>query len=293
MAIEKWSDSTFLVDANYIAYRGLYGLFQAPITEIENAMFYGFTKTLVALGKGLSIEKEKLRPKNIILCWDSKHSYRRMLYPQYKQRPTNLSKHQEKVLETLKVSFPRLRMWMKRINIPSFLCAGYEADDIIAGFTKQYPQSIYKFIIISRDEDLYQLLSPSVAMYKMVKKEKRLYTIENFMDAYGIHPSSWHIVKAIGGCTSDHIPGVKGVGEKTAIKYLAGEATAKTVKKIESSKQETILYETLTKLPLDNTRFRLNIHKKEPNWDAFTKFCQIYNFKSFVIKFREVMEALT
>ncbi len=292
--MSKWNDSIFLVDANYVAYRGLYGLFQAPISEIENAMFYGFTNTLISIGKGVKVGKERIKPKNIILCWDSKHSYRRMLYPGYKKRPDNLDDHQKKVIEAVQVAFPKLRSWMQRINIPGYLYAGYEADDLMAAFVKQFN---HKFIIVTRDEDLFQMLNKRVAMYRLVKKEKKLYTVDTFIDKYGIGPNKWARVKAIGGCTSDTIPGVKGIGEKTAIKYLADGDMGVSIhqsSKILSNIERIDLFETLTTLPLEGKVFpQLSIDKREPDWDAFTKFCQVYNFKSFIMKFKDVMEALT
>jgi len=294
METKNWNDAVFLVDANYIAYRGLYGLFQTTVTEIESAMFYGFMKTLVSIGKGVKVGKERVKSTNMILCWDSKHSYRKMLYPAYKRKPSNLSDHQEKILEAIRISFPRLREWMNRINIPSYIYAGYEADDVIAAFTKQFGA---KFIVITRDEDLYQLLNRRVAIYKMVKKEKKLYTLGTFKDSYNITPNMWARVKAVGGCTSDNIPGVSGIGEKTAIKYVASgqyETSTRQYRKIKGAQKEINLFERLTRLPFDNKRFdTLSIEKKEPDWDAFTKFCQIYNFKSLIVKFKEVRNALS
>lgn len=291
--MSEWDNSIFLVDANYIAYRGVYGLFQAPITEIENAMLYGFMKTLVSIGKGIKVgDKQRLKPSNMILCWDSKHNYRKMLYPPYKKKPNNLTDHQERVLDSVRATFPRLREWMSRINIPGYIFAGYEADDVIAAFTKQFKE---RFIIITRDEDLYQLLDERVSIYKMVKGEKKLYTVDTFTRTYGIKPNAWAFVKAIGGCSSDNIPGVRGVGEKTAVKYIAEEKlNIKLTDKIINNVDMVRLFQRLTRLPFDNRRFNsLSVEKKEPNWDAFTNFCQIYNFKSFVVKFKEIRRALS
>jgi len=293
MVMSEWDNSIFLVDANYIAYRGVYGLFQAPITEIENAMLYSFMKTLVSIGKGIKVgDKQRLKPSNMILCWDSKHNYRKMLYPPYKKKPNNLTDHQERVLDSVRVTFPRLREWMSRINIPGYIFAGYEADDVIAAFTKQFKE---RFIIITRDEDLYQLLDERVSIYKMVKGEKKLYTVDTFTRTYGVEPRAWAYIKALGGCTSDNIPGLQGIGEKTAVRIVSdGHFTPAIAGKIADSQDKLRLFERLTRLPLDNRRFEgLSIEKKEPNWDAFTNFCQIYNFKKLIVEFKKVKEALT
>ena len=97
----QWNDSIFLVDAKYLCYRSVYALFGMDISSVENAMMYGFMDTLRSLAKGLKVTQKKvIKPSNIILCWDSKHSLRRMAYPDYKKR-SKLDDHQEKVIEKI------------------------------------------------------------------------------------------------------------------------------------------------------------------------------------------------
>jgi DNA polymerase-1 len=73
---------------------------------------------------------------------------------------------------------------------------------------------------VSSDSDLYQLLSPKVTIWNPIKKT--IFNLKSFQDKYRISASMWADVKAIAGCNSDDIPGVKGVGDITAIKYLSG-----------------------------------------------------------------------
>jgi len=107
---------------------------------------------LKSLAKGLKItQKNVVKPSNIILCWDSRHSYRKVIYPGYKKKP-KLSDYQEEVLIKVREAYPKLKQWMKRIGFNCAYSTGFEADDIFAGFTKQFPDQnfiiIYMFFLV-------------------------------------------------------------------------------------------------------------------------------------------------
>lgn len=281
----------FLIDARYLCYRSVYGLLNKPIREVRTSMFYGFTSTLLSLSKGLKkTQKQVIHPSNVIILWDSKHSFRKVKYPSYKEKATKLTEAQVKVLREMKKSFPRLREWMQRIGFHNPLYAGYEADDLFAGYIDKYKHE--KFIMVANDEDLFQLLCRRVSMW-VLKKKPYLFTEDDFKKKYKINPNHWSQVKAMGGCTSDNIPGIDGIGEKRAIDlikatYYTNDPIPKYAAKVKENHDKMAFYFTLTHLPLEGKKFGdLPIEPTNIDLEQFTKFCQVYNFKSFIFKLRQ------
>lgn len=278
----------FLIDSKYLCYRSVYGLFNLSLQDVERNMFYGFVKTLFSILKGVKLENKKiLKPFMLALCWDSRHSYRKMAYPNYKARRP-VPENQLKVIEQIDQSIPKLRSWMERIGFINAIYPGYEADDIFAGYIGKYPE--FNFVVTTNDEDIYQLLSSRVVVY-MLRKKSFVMTRENFIAEYKIDPSKWACIKAIGGCKSDNIPGVPGIGEKKAIKYILSEGKGECCEVIKEYKSDIAFFYTLTKLPYLHGNFpNLTIDKINFNYEEFTKFCQIYNFRSFVMQLGELRE---
>jgi 5'-3' exonuclease len=147
--------------------------------------------------------------------------------------------------------------------VNNFMRIGYEGDDLIASIIVNNPE--HEFIIVSSDADLYQLLSPTVSIYDLNKKQR--YTENDLFQEHRTQSILWGEVKAIAGCTSDEVKGVSGVGIKTAIKYLNHELsfTSATYKKIASAEGDAIIKRNreLVKLPLKGTEnIRLKKGKK-------------------------------
>jgi len=129
---------------------------------------------------------------------------------------------------------------------------GFEADDLIASVALRCPKNS-EAIIVSSDEDLYQLLGSNRMIWNPHKK--KILNRKWFKEEYGIEPSQWRTVKALAGCSSDNVPGIPGVGEKTAIKFIKREIKkgTKTYDKFENA--ETIIKRNLpiVKLPYPGT----------------------------------------
>ena len=275
----------FLVDGKFIYYRSLYALLKTDLNSMEASLYYLFTKSLLNIAKGVEIRKRLVRPKPMIICWDSKHSYRRMAYGGYKRKKRELD---EDTKELINISLSNLMNWMHRIGIINVYFPGYEADDIFAAYTTQLPECCY--VIISNDEDLYQLLNRNVCICKLKKDKKIIYNCSEFEDEYGISPKDWACVKAIAGCKSDTIPGVNGIGEKRAIKFMQGKLDEKITNKILKDAKKVLFYYTLTKLPYLNRKLPIELDERRFNFEEFTKFCQIYNLRSFIYKLDEFQE---
>ena len=281
----------FLIDSRFLAYRSVHALMNTPISDVKVAMYYGFMNTLLKLSKGISINKKIVKPHNIILCWDSIHSYRRMICFWYKK--VDISKKTKEQIETIKTirdSFPGLRQWMKRIGFTSNLGTGLEADDIMAALAYQNPNT--NFILITNDEDMFQVLGKNAAMY-MLKKKNIYFTETDFIEKYGIMPRDWAVVKAVGGCKSDGISGIKGVGEKTAIQYVKKELSQRQLYNISNEIARCPEpYLMLTFLPFGAKEIKnLDLSTSIIDWEQWTKFCQVYGLNYFVTKFNEFKEA--
>ena len=153
---------------------------------------------------------------------------------------------------------------------------GKEADDLLANIVL-YHDAV---LIISGDTDLYQLLDLCDIWHPTTNS---LWTAAKFHKTYGVHPEMWAHVKAVGGCSSDDIPGVKGVGEKMAIKFLTktlGEHT-KAFKAIKENDDLIKRNLTLTELPIGGPRF-LPIKADALRMDEFKLLCEELWFDSFL-----------
>jgi hypothetical protein len=137
--------------------------------------------------------------------------------------------------------------YLKQIGFKNILYQeGFEADDVIAKVIVDRPKR--DFIIVSSDQDLYQLIGKYVKVYSPKKQE--LITEESFRKKFGCGPGVWAQVKAMAGCSTDNIKGIPGVGEKTAIKFICGALNkGKTFDKIILGNKTTRRNISLVTLP--------------------------------------------
>lgn len=172
----------------------------------------------------LQLLTQKTKPNVIVFATDSlpEDSVRRKLYPPYKLKRTTREKTPEEIALN-EIAYPQFDEVEQEV-LPSmgykniYQEKGLEADDIIGSICKTYKNC--EIVIVTTDQDMYQLLSPTVCILK--PGTMKYYTKASFEKEYGIEPKMWKRVKAIGGCTSDEVKGVPGVAEKTVLKYLKG-----------------------------------------------------------------------
>ncbi len=199
-----------LIDGNSIAYRAFFAL---PLLNNDKGVhtnaIYGFTMMLMRI-----LEDEK--PSHILVAFDAgKTTFRHSTFKEYKGG-------RQKTPSELSEQFPFIRELLKAYSIPHYELENYEADDIIGTLATVAEQDGFEVKIISGDKDLTQLASEktTVSITKKGITEIEEYTPEHIKEKYGLSAGQIIDMKGLMGDASDNIPGVPGVGEKTAIKLL-------------------------------------------------------------------------
>ena len=201
-----------LVDGNNLLFRSYYAtaytgnLMKNSKGFPTNALF-GFTHMINKI-----LHEEK--PTHIIVAFDKGKTFRHEKYADYKGG-------RGETPDELKMQFPVAKELLTYMGIKYYEIDNYEADDIIGTFAK-FCDDEDEFIgtIVSSDKDLLQLISSDVDIKLLKQKDYIRYNEESFKRAYGIEPIRIIDLKALMGDSSDNIPGVKGIGEKTALKLL-------------------------------------------------------------------------
>jgi 5'-3' exonuclease len=242
--------------------------------EKRTGVIFGFLRTLLDL-------TEKFEADETVFCWDSLISYRRTLLPTYKtNRRRNLTEDDLLEREVCYKQFDELRLQiLPRLGFANILHQeGIEADDLIAKFVINNGNGINDNIVVSSDNDLFQILDKIRGMYRLDKKV--LYTQEDFIREKNIHPSDWLQVKTLMGDVSDNIPGVKGVGEKTALKHIISKGQYRSVD-IGNNKALISLNRKLMTLPHPLTQ-EIHIVRSSFNSDGFVDICLENGFSHFL-----------
>ena len=196
-----------LIDGHAVVYRAYYA-FPTTLTtkegELVNAV-YGFASIL------LSVIRE-LKPTHMAVAFDlDKPTFRHQEFTEYKaQRP--------KTEEELKNQIGRVKEVVKTLNIPIFEVEGFEADDVIGTLAKQANSKKIQVVIVTGDQDAMQLVNGNVRVFVpgRGKYPAKMYGRKEVREKYGFNPKQMIDFKALCGDPSDNIPGIKGVGPKTA-----------------------------------------------------------------------------
>ena len=261
-----------IIDCNFLCHRAKHTTQNLSFEGSATGVIYGVLRSILDL-------VERYETKHIIFCWDYGKGIREDIYPQYKanrkNRSEELSYEEERFENSFQKQVKKLRReYLKTIGFRNnFKQKGYEGDDVIASVVIHTPIKD-DAIIISADKDLYQLISPTISMYNPITRKTM--TSRTFSQKFGIKPKQWATVKALAGCTTDNVIGIKGVGELTAIKYLTN--TLGTKGKIFSKivdEEHHILHTNLplVRLPLEGTKiFKLRKDKvTQLGWDCVIK----------------------
>ena len=201
-----------LIDGNSIAYRAFYALPEDLATksgQVTNAVF-GFTRMLIRLIKDH-------HPEAVAVAWDvSRQTFRTVSYPEYKANRNKAPDH-------FRSQLPLIDEVLQALHINQLREEGYEADDIIASLTKKAVADGWDVLIVTGDRDAFQLVDDHVNVLYTRRgiSDTVLASTEWVTERYGITPSQYVEYAALRGDTSDNLPGVPGVGEKTAAKLIA------------------------------------------------------------------------
>ena len=202
-----------VVDGHSLAYRAFFALPVENFTTKDNQhtnAIYGFLSMLVNL-----IKAEQ--PTHMAIAFDtSRHSFRTDEYPEYKA--TRSESPQE-----FKGQIPLLQDCLAAMSIPVLTKEGIEADDILATLSTQGAAQGYEVLVVSGDRDTIQLVTDDVTLlYPSVQGVSQLkrYDPTTVQERYGVRPEQYPDIAALVGETSDNLPGVPKVGEKTAVKWL-------------------------------------------------------------------------
>lgn len=205
----------FLLDGMALVYRAHFALIQNPIRNskgVNTSALYGFLNTLLAI-----LEKEK--PTHLGVAFDtSAPTPRHTLYPAYKAQ-------REEMPEELRAAIPHVKTLCRAFRIPVLELDGYEADDIIGTLvTRAEAAGNFESSMVTPDKDFAQLLSPHTRIWKPGRKgsDHEVIGLEKLPEIWGVaRPDQIIDLLALMGDSVDNIPGVPGIGPKTAVKLIA------------------------------------------------------------------------
>ena len=210
------ANKLFLLDGMALVYRAHFALIRSPIYTskgFNSSALYGFTNTLVDL-------LSKQSPSHIAVVFDTKAATERhKIFPEYKAQ-------RDAMPEDLSVALPEVKRIIKAFNIPVIEKDGFEADDVIGTLAKKAIQDDSKceVFMVTPDKDFAQLVEKRIFMFKPAKggNEPEILDVDMIKEQWDIsHPDQVIDILGLWGDASDNIPGVPGIGEKTAKKLIA------------------------------------------------------------------------
>ncbi len=245
----------FLLDAFALIFRGYYAFIKNPRINskgMDVSAILGFTNSLLDV-----IKRE--RPDHIAVCFDRGGSVARTeAFPEYKA-------NRQETPEAIKIAVPYIEQILKAMNIPAVVKEGYEADDIIGTLAKKAEKEGYETFMVTPDKDFAQLVSENIFMYRpRFGGGYETWGVTEVQEKFGVERPE-QVIDYLGmmGDSVDNIPGLPGVGEKTAKKFLAqygsmenllantADLKGKMKEKIEANGELGLLSKELATIMLD------------------------------------------
>ena len=217
-------EKLLLIDGNSIMNRAFYGIMGSKMLMTEDGTYtnavYGFLAILFK-------ELEELKPEYICVAFDLKApTERHQLYKEYKANRKGMPNE-------LAQQMPIIKNILHKMNIQIIEKEGYEADDILGTLAKWGQSQNLEVIILTGDRDSFQLIDENIIVRiprtKQGRTETEDYNIQKIKEEYGLMPKDLIEVKGLAGDASDNIPGVPGVGEKTALKLVQEYGTIENI----------------------------------------------------------------
>ncbi len=246
----------FLLDGMALVYRAHFAFISRPILTskgVNTSALYGFTQTL------LDILKNQ-QPTHLGVAFDTAApTQRHVEFAEYKA-------NREEMPEELSAALPHVRRMVEAFNVPVLICDGYEADDIIGTLVRRAEKHGFQSYMVTSDKDFGQLVGPSTFIYKPSRSGEGVEVIglPEIQGRWGVQrPEQVVDVLALMGDASDNIPGVPGIGEKTAMKLIAqygtvenllahaGELTGRAKQTLETNREQALLSKRLATIICD------------------------------------------
>ena len=271
----------FLLDAFALIFRGYYAFIKNPRINskgMDTSAILGFTNSLLDV-----IKREK--PDLLAVCFDRGGSVARTeAFSEYKA-------NRQETPEAIKIAVPIIESILKAMKIPAVVLAGYEADDIIGTLAKKAEKKGYQTFMVTPDKDFAQLVSENIFMYRpRFGGGYETWGIPEVQEKFGVKNPE-QVIDFLGmmGDSADNIPGLPGVGEKTAKKFLAqygsmenllentADLKGKMKEKVEAAKELGILSKELATIMLDvpvdfhEESFKMSMPDIEATKEIFTE----------------------
>ena len=210
----KKTDHFYLIDGSGYIFRAYYAL--PPLSRKSDGMptgaVSGFCSMLFKLLEDSKSPENKDKPTHFAVIFDSaRKNFRNEIYPDYKG-------NRSEAPEDLIPQFDYIRKSVVAFNLPSIELINYEADDLIATYSDQVIKEGAKVTIVSSDKDLMQLYNKNVRIYDPLKS--KFINEEDIDKKFGVSPEKIIDVQALAGDSSDNVPGVPGIGIKTAAELI-------------------------------------------------------------------------
>jgi len=244
-----------LVDLSYVAHHALFCIREPYSDNFKQLLILECMESL------LNISNEpRIGTSNFIICVDSTHSVRREAYPSYKHkrkvakaRLSDDDKHKRKAMYEI---IALLTKYLPKLGFSLLEQKGLEADDVMAQASKQILENNDTGLMVLADADLFQSINSNVDWCDIYRS--KYHTIHTLYAEYHVTPLQWGLVKAIGGCLSDNVPGISRVGQKGAIDYITGKLKTTSAKYIRLAcaeiQEEIKFWGSITILPHQNTK---------------------------------------
>ena len=275
----------FLIDGSGFIFRAFYAI---PLLTNSQGIpinaVYGYCNMILNI-------YEKFKPEQMIVVFDTKKkTFRSDIYKEYKSNRTDPP-------EELIPQFSIIRDATDALQIPRLEMDGYEADDIIATYTKQAEEKGVSVTIISSDKDLMQLVNKNTKMYDSMKD--KFIGVKEVKEKFGVEPSKIIDVQALAGDRIDNIPGVSGIGVKTAAELINNfnslENVLAKVNEIKQPKRRQILIDEKDKALISKklVTLKCNVDIKKYDLNLFQginqktalKFFEKHGFKNLISRF--------
>ena len=293
-----------LIDGNSIINRAFYGIMNNKLLMTEDGTYtnaiYGFLAILFKI-------TEDINPEYLVVAFDLKApTFRHKMYEGYKANRKGMPNE-------LAMQMPILKDILKAMNIKVIEKEGYEADDILGTLAKWGQKENLDVTILTGDRDSFQLVDEKIKVRiphtSQGKTETDEYTVEKIIERYGLPPKSLIEVKGLAGDSSDNIPGIPGIGEKTAINLIKqykkiekiykniNDFKGKLKEKIEQNEELALLSRKLGTINIDSpieknlSEMKLKEWNKEEVYKIFRKL----QFNKFIERFNlqnEIKEEL-